>query len=54
MGEFNLHICDSDFVTELSKYDIDLERQYQKLYQKEAPFSHMSGKNPTKGVFVTP
>ena len=54
MGDFNQSVYTSDFAKLLGEEDIQLTEQYRKLYDKEAPFSHVSSQLSICGVFATP
>ena len=53
MGDFNQNIQKGKPQETLTADDIGLEEQFRKLYDKDAPFSHMSGSTPICSMFVT-
>ena len=54
MGDFNQSIYTSDFLKALTGEDLQLEEQYRKFFDQDAPVSHVSGQSPICGVFATP
>ena len=52
MGDFNQHIYEGKLQEAFTAEDIGLEKQFRKLYDKDAPFSHTSGSTPICRVFA--
>ena len=53
LGDFNQSIYKSKLATEVTGPDLEMKEQFTRLHGKEAPYSHMKGRLPIMGCFVT-
>jgi hypothetical protein len=54
MGDFNDNVYEGSLARILASADIRLTEQFQRLFNQDAPYSHITGTEPISAVFASP